>query len=106
MKMIKVKFANGREIEAPAIGKVLEKDLRISRKKREELFQKNFVDEKVICDINVDFDKIRDIEIANKRYYETLPKWFNYNRKGKIANKFKTKEEFFNAINKFRRGRK
>ena len=97
MKTIKVKFANGREIEAPAKGKVLEKDLRINAKKREELFQKNFIDEKVICNINVDFDKIERIRRANMEYYETLPKWFNYNRKGEIINKFKNFREFANA---------
>ena len=93
--MIKVKFANGKVIDAPAKGKVLARDIRLTPKQLDDLYEANIKATK--HESNVDFDKIREIELENRKYYETLPKWFNYNKKGEIVNKFKDFREFAKA---------
>ena len=104
MKTIKVRFANGKVIDAPAVGKVLQRDLRLSPAQLDELYEKNVENMKLPKHIDtVNFNKIKELEAENKAYYESLPKWFNYNRKGEIVNEFKTFKEFAKATFKKKR---
>ena len=98
MKTVIVKFVDGRTIEAPARGKVLAKDYKLTDKQVNDLFEAN--SKKVMCEIKTDFEEIKRLEGLNQQYYEGLPKYFNYNKKGQIVNKFWTREEFYASFNK------
>ena len=91
--MVTVKFADGKSIQAPARGKVLKSDIRLTMEQIVELQDANLEAQKQPLHVESE-RKVVD----NSEYYNSLPKYYNYNKKGEIVNQFKTKDEWFKSF--------
>ena len=82
---------DGEKIQVPARGKVQEKDYQLSRQELDYLLEANANPK--ICPL-----PLKAEEVDNTAYYDSLPRYFNFNKKGEIVNSYKTKWEYNKSL--------
>ena len=88
-KTVQVRHIDGYTFTAPARGKVLKDNYRVSEERQEELYKKNFLDPTYVEDailiraanIEADIEATRIIRLAEQR---EMPRYYDYNAQGKL----------------------
>ena len=94
MTTVIVSHIDGTTFEAPAKGPVLKSDYVPTEAQMDAIIEENRARQDAMNEILVDGVpveellerdiKVKKVEAANRRYYDSLPKYFQYDRKGNI----------------------